>query len=566
MASKRKPKTRTDASDFSPTSKQQTQRNDEFGNVVTGHNVAGRDPRTVAIFHCDRVSHQEARDLWAGDPLARKLVELLPKAMVREGYKIKVADAKNEKDLTEAITDAIDTLAINKHFVRAKEYERAYGGAAIWPVLNDGIENLATPLDETSIATVRCYQVFEPRELIPDTWYREPSHPKFGKPETWRVTPITGGVGFASTQHIIHETRLVIFEGVRVSRELPTVESLGWGDSELTRVRATLRDYHLDWASVHALFKDLSQGVYKYKGLTEMLGDAEGEVVVKRKLALNDYSKSVFNALALDADDDYERKNTPVSGADSILQQLLSVVAAAFGMPVTKLFGISPGGLNATGDSDTRGWYETVSEEQEDDRPLLEQLIRFSLLAIDGPTGGKEPAQWCIEFAPLWMPSAKEQAETRYIVQQADTAAIDAQMVTAEEVAKARWGGDTYSADMHIDWAEREKQLKAGEEAIAASAAMVKSTDIATALLDIISQAVAGKISRESATQVLVMAFGMDATQAEALLGPEDFEATQPVSPFGAPNPDDPNADPAAAKPPMNGKPMNGAAKEQSAP
>lgn len=517
---------------------------DEWENIISGHGIEGRDARTESKFVCSRVSHSEARELWAGDDIARKVIELLPRAMMREGYKIRIADLKDEKKVAEAMIDVIDTLGINRAFRQAKEYERAYGGAAIWPVLNDQTDDTAKPLNEDGIATVRYYQVFEPRELIPDRYYTDPSNPKFGKPETYRVIAINGGgVGFG-LQTVIHESRLVIFEGVRVSRELPLVESIGWGDSELTRVRAVLRDFHLSWSSVAALLKDFSQGVYKYEGLTDMLAQ-DGDKLVKRRLAINDWAKSVFNALVLDSKDDYERKSTSMAGAPEILVQFATRLAAACDTPVTKLLGMSPAGMNATGESDTRGWYETVSEEQEDDRPLLERCIRFSFLSLDGPTKGIEPDVWSVEFNPLWAPSAKEQAETRLVVQQADTMAIDAQMVSPEEVAKSRWGGDTYSDDMHIDWKEREKQLLAGAAEIAAGA----SADVQqqalngaqiSSLLEIVGQVATKAIPRESGVAIIALAFQLQPAQAEDLLGDagKDFVPAPPpakANPFAAP-------------------------------
>jgi phage-related protein (TIGR01555 family) len=88
-------------------------------------------------------------------------------------------------------------------------------------------------------------------------------------------------------------------------------------------------------------------------------------------------------------------------------------VAAAAEMPVTILFGRSPAGLNATGESDIRAWYDTVVDAQTDQlKPALERLLKLIFAAKDSPTSGAIPERWTIEFNPLWQPTEKEQAET----------------------------------------------------------------------------------------------------------------------------------------------------------
>lgn len=568
---RKKPEQRTDGAEFdygripAPNLTGQA-RADEWLNIITGQGQQGRDKRVAAEFICQPVTHAEARELWRGDDIVKKVIELLPKAMVREGYQVKTDD----NELSGNISDYIDTLRINRVFALAKMYERAYGGAAIWPVLNDGAADLAEPLREQSIATIRSFIVFEPRELVPNTWYEDPGD-KYGTPETYRLVSIATGGSMSSLQTIIHESRLVVFPGIRVSRELPQVESWGWGDSVLTRVRSVLRDFHMSWASAAALLADFSQGVFKYAGLTEMILKKQDDAI-KRKLGVMDYSRSVFQSLVIDKEDDFERKSTPMSGASEILVQFITRLAAACDTPATKLAGISPAGMNATGESDTRGWYETVGEEQEQDRPLLEQLIRFGLLALDGPANGNEPDTWRVTFNPMWAPSDKEQAETRKTVAETDQILIDTGQATGDELARSHYGGDEYSPDIHIDFEERDRQANAGASDIAAGAAGVGSPlgaagDVQAealngaqiaALLSIMEKVAAKAVPRDGAAVLIQLAIPkVTEEKAKALLGSEDFQpvvAAKPA-PFGgnaAPKPDpsqppaDPNADPKA--------------------
>jgi hypothetical protein len=138
-------------------------------------------------------------------------------------------------------------------------------------------------------------------------------------------------------------------------------------------------------------------------------------------------------------------------------------------MPLTLLFGTSPGGLNATGDSDIRFFYDRVAQYQKD-RVLkpLKKLIEIVMLC----TGDKKiPDKWDIDFRPLWQESAKDKAATMMSQSTADVAWITAGVLSAEEVAAGHWSTGKYQPDITVDFAAREKQ----EQAVAAP---VKQADL----------------------------------------------------------------------------------------
>ncbi len=61
-----------------------------------------------------------------------------------------------------------------------------------------------------------------------------------------------------------------------------------------------------------------------------------------------------------------------------MVRTFLQVAAGAADIPVTRLLGQSPAGLSATGDSDTRNYYDMIAARQELDlRPQLERLDRL---------------------------------------------------------------------------------------------------------------------------------------------------------------------------------------------
>jgi hypothetical protein len=69
----------------------------------------------------------------------------------------------------------------------------------------------------------------------------------------------------------------------------------------------------------------------------------------------------------------------------------------------------------------------------------------------DGPTKGKVPDNWSIGWHPMRSPSAKEDAETKWLIAQADDKNISNQVYTAEEAANSHYGGDTFRPDIVLD-------------------------------------------------------------------------------------------------------------------
>jgi hypothetical protein len=120
--------------------------------------------------------------------------------------------------------------------------------------------------------------------------------------------------------------------------------------------------------------------------------------------------------------------------------------------------GMSPAGMNATGESDRAFFYDRVSALQHYLTPAVEHLLRLIMLSLDGPTEGKEPDVWSIEWKPLWAPSEKEQADTRKVNMDAITAAVDKVIITTEE-ARASLKSDPFFVLDDAAWEAQDVDL-----------------------------------------------------------------------------------------------------------
>ena len=63
-----------------------------------------------------------------------------------------------------------------------------------------------------------------------------------------------------------------------------------------------------------------------------------------------------------------------------------------------------------------------------------------------------------MKFKPLYQPTHLEQAQTRYQQAQTDQIYLTTDVVSPEEIALSRFGGDEYSAETHVDFDARDAQ------------------------------------------------------------------------------------------------------------
>lgn len=207
---------------------------------------------------------------------------------------------------------------------------------------------------------------------------------------------------------------------------------------------------------------DASQAVFKLQGLMAMIAGGQKDILQQR-LEIVDMSRSVARAVMLDAEnEDFDRKPSSFTDAAGMLDKFMLRLASVVDIPVTILMGRSPAGMNATGDSDFQHFYDNVKTAQENDlRPELERAIRLIMLAQDGPTNGKEPAEWTLDFESLWQMTPKERAELEKATADKDKVYLETGVILPEEIALSRFRPDGWSPETNIDRDVRERMLAA---------------------------------------------------------------------------------------------------------
>lgn len=474
MGKRGNPNMRRGAPSVNPTGKRT--RLDDIVNPYTGHGTAN-DSR-IYTYHSTRpVTDREAMEMRRSNWLAKRICELKPSECFRRGYELKLED----KEQAEDVVAVAEGLCINKRLIEVGQLENTSGGGALFPVLDGALGDMSQPLDldkSPRIAKVRAVHLLEPRELVPVSWYTDLNHPKFRQPMRYRLHPITGRGYQGNFGELIHESRLAIFPGARVTAEYQSGQLPGWGDSILTPVRSVIDDFGLSWGSASKILHAFSRRIVKLKDYMNTVAQKGGQETVLERVRTMDLLSSTLNTDVIDSEDTIENLVTSVAGLPEMLIQFAQLVCAASDYPMTRLFGMSPAGMNATGEFDQQGWIERIANEQAFRYTTpTEWLLRLIMLSTDGPTGGVEPDVWSIEWRPLKEQSEGEIATTRKTVAETDKIYYDMGL-PAENLFTDRFGGDTYSMETTFDLAafkaQQAEDEKIAEEMRAAEAEAAK--------------------------------------------------------------------------------------------
>lgn len=448
------------------TTKTPTVRLDGWANVFSGLGTE-RDRRDGAFVLDKRFTPEQLETAYRNSDMLARIVDEPPAEMLRAGWTLGI-----EGDTTDAagwLHARADELDIDSKLQETLSWARLFGGAALVLGVDDG-RDASDPVDEENVRGIEFANVLTGPELHPASWYGDPSQPKYGEVEVYQIQQRASIPGKSPVRAHVHASRLVAFDGVRVTPRQRVINH-GWGDSVVQRTWEVLRDFESAWGGAGHLLTDFAQGVFAIKGLSEALAAGQ-ENLVKGRLEALEMSRSIVRAIAIDAEgESFERKATPVTGLDVLLEKFSLRLAAAADMPVSRLMGQSPGGLANSDDGQTRWWYDRIAAKQNKElRPRLNYLIKLLLLSHDSPTRGIEPDAWTVSFSPLWQLSELQQAELRNKQAQTDQIYWQIGSLDPAEIRNSRFGGDVYSIETQLDASLDEPEAAPTEETPSSSA------------------------------------------------------------------------------------------------
>lgn len=425
---------------------------DSFTNFIAGLGVFGRDKAASQQFSFSPLNLVEIEAAYRGDWLSRKIIDIPAIDATRE-WRVWQADKKDVK----IFAAAEDAINIQQKVLDLLIKARAYGGACI--VL--GVDGQGDWTDELDVKQVKKDQLkfihvltrwnISAGTIILDLnnkWYGEPSY-------YMRTNVVTGaslipeidsavkanGYSLKSLKAtpggmmLIHPSRVIRMVG----NPYPDIERAPdqWGDSCLQTVHDAVRDTGITTQSVAAMVAEAKIDIIKIPGLSNKLSTDAGTNLLVKRFSNANVAKSVINALLLDTEEEWERKEIHPEGLWQVINTFMAIASGAADIPATRLLSQSPGGQNSTGESDMRNYYDRVKGEQTRKyQPMLEPLDQ----ALIRSATGTYPEGLTYLWNTLWQMTAAEKADVSLKKAQVFQIDVNTALIPQDALTKGRVG------------------------------------------------------------------------------------------------------------------------------
>lgn len=422
-------KARAGAADGKPSMSAATQ--DSFVNFALKLGMGADNTLSAGTYSFNPITRNRMLLEWIhrGSWLGGLAVDIPADDMTREGIEY---TSELEPDDAERIDKLFTRLHIWPEISDLIKWGRLYGGA-ICVALIDG-QDMRTPLRLETVGHGQFKGL-----LTLDRWMLEAVTddlvtefgPHLGLPRYYRVLENAPALRGAA----IHHSRVLFrHSGVRMPYNQRLVENL-WGMSVIERLYDRMVSF--DSATMGA-----SQTVYKsflrtlsIKGLRDVIsaGGAPMTGLATFVEQMRRY-QGVEGITMIDAEDTFETQtSSAMSGMSDILVTLGQQISGALQIPLVRLFGQSPAGLNSTGESDLRMYYDNISQQQES--TLYEGVSAVCQLA-GRSLGIRLPDSFGIEFRSLWQLKDEEKANISKTDADNVTAVLEAGIISPQTALK----------------------------------------------------------------------------------------------------------------------------------
>jgi len=380
---------------------------DSFQNFAMGLGIGTGNPSTFNGYGFNPVSRNRTELEWAyrGSWVAGVGVDVIADDMTREGVELQ---GQMDPDEVKKIEERAVTLKIWNQINKTIKWSRLYGGA-IAVLLTDGAD-YSKPFRIETVGPDQFKGL-----LVLDRWMVSPSledlitdiGPDLGLPKYYTVESSAP----ALRGQKIHHSRCLRLIGDDLPYWQSLMENL-WGMSVLERPYDRMTGFDAATTGAAQLVNKSYLRYFKVDKYRDILGGAGGQQAYKglqemvasmRAFAANE------GITIIDAKDDMVTAQASVfSGMSDVLLQLAQHISGAWQIPLVRLLGQSPAGLNSTGDSDLKTYYDGIRQRQ-----VLHLLVMITIiyrciaqsLRIDVGDG------FTVNFKPLWQMSEPEKSE-----------------------------------------------------------------------------------------------------------------------------------------------------------
>ncbi len=381
--------------------------NDAFSNALFRLGWGSQSPLEATEYPLTRMTYNYAllNSLYRDNWVVQNVVGIIPDDMTKKWFTLTGSISPqyiSEFERVQRITQ------IKERITEGLKWGRLYGGAAGLILIRGQETILDKPLDLESImpgAFVGLYILDRWCGITPDMeLVMDITDPDFGLPAYYTIND-----GESRIIARVHHSRIIRFTG----RELPYLEKIAemyWGESEIEALYKDVVKHDNVSENMAALTFRANVDTMEVQNLDQLfsIGSAEQQRRFWNVMQAQSVVKSNFGVQLVNKDDKITNTQYSFGGLRDVYDSMCLDLSGASRIPVTKLFGRSPAGMNATGESDLQNYYDYIDTLRESKlKPILYKLL--PILAMSA--WGIIPDGIDIAFPPLWTPTAKEVSE-----------------------------------------------------------------------------------------------------------------------------------------------------------
>jgi len=358
--------------------------------------------------------------------IARKICDIPAEDMTREWRRIKCDGAEEIQALEQQ-------LLLPNVVQEGVTWGRLYGGGGVLMITD---QDLTKPLNvgrikKGSLKRLLVLDRWDMQAQTINTWDVLASN--YLKPEQYTVR---GG----SMQ--IHHSHFARFSGERLPLRY-MAQTQGWGDSVLRKCLEDITDMVAAKNGIAELMQEANIDIINREGLTDELSTDQDDMIVKR-YELFSMMKSNINMALLDKEEVFNRMTLNLSGVAPVIEQFMTWISGAADIPVTRMFGTSAKGMNATGEGDDRNYNNSIRAGQrsylaEPMRTIDEVLVRSAL--------GYFPDDYDYVWNPLSLPNDLENAQAEQLRAQKHMQYLEAGIVQKSQIMRELQAAEEYQYD-----------------------------------------------------------------------------------------------------------------------
>lgn len=404
--------------------------NDSYQNVAARLGIGTENQSSGAHYGFNPVTRarQELDYMYRGSWIVGQAVDCVAEDMTRAGIDI-TSDIKPD-DIAK-IQKGFERRQIWQRLSDTVKWSRLYGGAMA-VILIEG-QDVSTQLRPETVTKGQFKGL-----MVLDRWLVQPSFsetvtefgPDMGKPKFYNV--VVDAPALAHKK--IHYSRVIRIDGV----DLPWWQKIaeqGWGMSVIERLFDRLVAFDSTTTGAAQLVYKAHLRTMSVENLRQILaagGPAEAALIKQFEMIRS--MQTVEGLTLIDAKDTFATHTYTFAGLSDVLLQFAQQLSGALQIPLVRLFGQSPAGLNATGDSDIRNYYDLILQQQEG--RLRDGIERLLGIIYRSDIGQEPPEDLSFTFNSLWQMSETEKSTIAVGVTSAVVQAYDAGLVSKPAALK----------------------------------------------------------------------------------------------------------------------------------